>query len=398
MGTKVVRLIRNLSVVACVFFTLYAKIGLAAVQCPDGEICERPPTIPSAITYPGSNSTFPATTNAGTYVVNWTAVPAAGYYRLEEQVNGGTWLLIAQPQVNSFTLTNKQNGTYSYRVKSCGDDIDTFGCSLGTRLGGVLTVSLLSVQPAPAAITYPGSNSTFPATSNTGSFVVNWATVSSAGSYWLEEKVGAGAWVKIAQPLSNSYSVSNKPNGDYSYQVKACADAAGTTGCSTAYRTGGVLSVVLPPPAPTVSQTLDKTFSWVLIHGDVPFLVPSYTNAAPGSVALTWSAVAGATSYQYRVWDAQTQTWGTWQTLGNQTYLNYYNESQLSAQFEIRSCGSAGCGNSTAQTVTLSPWRNVGTCNINTGEQQQVCIGGTCVLHQLRYVASCTPTTTCNVQ
>ena len=244
----------------------------------------------------------------------------------------------------------------------------------------------------PSSITYPTAD-------NTGSYTVSWGQSVGSATYVLQERVGAGAWQTVPGVVGLSKGFAKTP-GTYQYQVMACAETLLFTGCSD-YRTGHVLTVSAPPPptgpaAPTITNIqTEKAFTWVLIHGDVPFLIPAFANARDGSASVTWGAVAGATRYEVRL--RVNGQWLSWTSVGSDTFYNFYNEDYVSLEFEVRACDASGCGVATTRTVTLSGWRDLGTCNPNTGEQQQVCIGAGCTLHSTRYVLRCSQNITCNV-
>ncbi|MFN4290099.1 MAG: hypothetical protein ACK4E7_04380 [Permianibacter sp.] len=244
----------------------------------------------------------------------------------------------------------------------------------------------------------PPSSITYPATSSDGKFTVSWLSVPGATLYRLDELIGS-TWTQIysgpltSQPLARG-------NGTYTYRVRACGDGTDYFGCST-HRVGSTITVLIPPPVPAGQKPpvlgtaqINQAFTWVLIHGDVPFLVPSFASAKDGAATISWSPVAGALRYEVRL--QINGQWSSWVSVGSDTFYNFYSEDATSVVFEVRSCDAGGCGSGSSQTVTLSSWRDVGTCNPNTGEQQQVCIAGSCQ-HQLRYVARCSATTTCNI-
>ena len=78
-------------------------------------------------------------------------------------------------------------------------------------------------------------------------------------------------------------------------------------------------SVLAAPSAPVISQVqTEKAFTWVLIHSDVPFLIPAFANAREGSASVTWGAVAGATRYEVRL--RVNGQWLSWTSVGSDTF------------------------------------------------------------------------------
>lgn len=134
--------------------------------------------------------------------------------------------------------------------------------------------------------------------------------------------------------------------------------------------------VLAAPAIPIIQQSYSNTQNlWVLIHGDVPFLVP-IKNAATGegTALVTWSAVAGATHYEFRI--AVNGVWTTWQSVGDQLYANLNALGVQDVQFEVRACDDSGCSSSATSVVNVAVWRNVGQCDPSTGKQMQLCVDG----------------------
>jgi len=144
------------------------------------------------------------------------------------------------------------------------------------------------------------------------------------------------------------------------------------------------------PNAPTgIKYEINASFTWVLIHSDVSFLIPSYRSGVAGQAAITWSAVAGATSYQYRVFI--NGAWSSWTSVGAQTYANVSGIGDGSVPIEVIACDASGCSASSSVTLLMSSWISVGQCDPATGQQTQVCVNGQyCALNALRAVNACT--------
>ncbi|WP_109124704.1 hypothetical protein [Dyella sp. C11] len=212
-------------------------------------VVTHPPASAPSITTPANNST-------GNYTVNWTAVSTATYYVLLEQVNGGTPAQVQSTGAISWTAS-RGNGTYVYQVNAC----NAGGCS--ALSAGAQTV--VAIPPAaPASISVPGTSS--------GPTTLSWAASANTTSYQLLHNFNGGGWTSVYNGSATSTVVNESATGSYTYEVRACYSAQ----CS-AYVTSGAVAVTIPPASsPTVS-------------------VPSTSNN--GQYTVSWTAVAGATTY-----------------------------------------------------------------------------------------------------
>lgn len=191
--------------------------------------------------------------------------------------------------------------------------------------GDIITPILVWPPDAPGTITAPGTDAD-------GTYTVSWSSVSGAKTYELERALNGGAWAQIQATSATSRDEVSLPVGDYSYRVRACNFA----GCSAYTDTATV--VVVPAGAPGTP-------------GAISAVSPDYD----GTVDLSWSAVATATSYKVNrresggVWTSTSSFTGTsWsETVGDGSY-----------EYQVRACNGNGCGGwsaTRAVDVLLAP-------------------------------------------
>ena len=197
--------------------------------------------------------TVPANSASGSYAINWYASATIGAsYVLEESVNSGAYVQVYAGTAASFTISNKANGTYQYRVKAIAGG---YTDSLWTT-SGIVTVALTC--SAPYQITAP-------ANSATGSYVISWYASATTGAvYVLEESANSGAYVQMYSGTAASFNFSSKANGTYQYRVKAIL--AGSA--DSPWTTSGIVTVAITcmapyqVTAPASSTTGNYAISW----------------------------------------------------------------------------------------------------------------------------------------
>jgi fibronectin type 3 domain-containing protein len=181
--------------------------------------------------------------------LSWSAVSGATSYRV---YRGAT--LVGSPATTTFTDTGLTNGTaYSYTVVAVG----TSSTSAATT--PVTATPAAAVAGAPTGLTGQAGDA---------SATLSWTAVPGATSY----KVFRDG-VQVATPTSPSFADTGLTNGTtYSYYVVAVSGAGDSPASST---------VQVTPAA-------------------APLPTPTGLSATPGNaqVALSWTAVSGATSYR----------------------------------------------------------------------------------------------------
>ncbi len=194
---------------------------------------------------PATPTGVTATAGSAQVVVSWTAVTGATSYSV---YRNGT--LVGSPTTATFTDTGLTNGTaYTYTVTA-------------NNTGGASTASAgVSATPQVAA---PGVPTGVTATAGVGQVTVTWTAVSGATSYQLYRGT-----TLVSSPTTTSYVDTSLTAGtSVSYTVKA-VNAGGASAASAAASATPTLA------APTGLAA----------------------TAGNAQVALTWTAVTGATSY-----------------------------------------------------------------------------------------------------
>ena len=141
--------------------------------------------------------------------------------------------------------------------------------AVGCTLGGS--------SPPPAAPSAPGTI-TYPASSSTGQYAINWSSSSGAASYQLERSNDAGStWSQIYSD-GNLTCSENAANGNYRYRVKA-TNAAGSSGWTTG-TADCVVSITTPSPAIPLA----------------PATITYPASSSTGQYTISWASSSGATS------------------------------------------------------------------------------------------------------
>jgi len=257
----------------------------------------------------------PATALNGNFTVSWTSVASATSYTLEQSKDGAAWSGVYSGAALSKAFSNVGAGTFSYRVKAC----NPAGCAAYSVTGTVTPL-----YPPGAAAT-----PSVPASSGSGSYTVNWSAVATATRYELEESVSGGGFTQVQNSAATSRAVSGKSSNRYTYRLRACNDA----GCG-GYSGEASVQVTLPPAsAPALSAP---------------------ASGGTGTYTVSWSAVAGATSYQLE----ESANGGGWSLLqaSGATSLGFAGKAPGSYTYRVRACNVGGCGAySGSGTTTVEP-------------------------------------------
>ncbi|WP_448569373.1 FG-GAP-like repeat-containing protein [Thalassotalea ganghwensis] len=167
----------------------------------------------------------PSSDSDGTYNVSWSSVSYATRYELVGEAKGTIY--------SGSGLSNKRTnptGTYSYKVRACNSS----GCG---DYSSVKSISVLPPIPGVPSLNVPSSDSD-------GTYTVSWSSVSDATSYELFE---GSTRIYVGSSLSKTIT---KPNGTYSYKVRACI----SSGCG---KFSPIKSIVVDIPPknspPTIS-------------------------------------------------------------------------------------------------------------------------------------------------
>lgn len=169
--------------------------------------------------------------------------------------------------------------------------------------------------------------------STEGTFSISWPASMNATYYRLQERKNNGGWINVQSISERSKAFSDKPSGDYQYQVRSC----NSNGCSQ-YRVSKIFSVDNP-----VISTPGKPTN---------ITAPSTDN--DGYFVVSWSLVSGAERYVLQ----QKKGSGIWRNVFNDTGTMYLTNSLSSGSYyyRVRACNSVGCGSysSIANTNVIS--------------------------------------------
>ena len=289
----------------------YDALNRVAATAESGGASPLMPSTAPTLTTPSSSST-------GSYTVSWTAVSGALAYNVQKELNGGSWGLVENTGSTSWSAASQPSGTYGYRVQAC----DSAGCGPWSATGS----TTVSIPTAPA--TAPALS--VPATSTTGSYTVSWGSVSSAGSYTLQQRINGGGWTTVSASAAQSWNASGEASGSYGYQVQAC----NAVGCGP-WSAVGTDTVTLPPIPATPSLS-----------------VPS-TNAT-GSYTVSWAGVTNATSYNLQ----QQVNGGGWVAVSASAATSWAASNPNGTYgYQVQACGFSGCSgwSGTSTTVVTIP-------------------------------------------
>lgn len=159
----------------------------------------------------------PSYSTTGNFTVSWYGISGASSYELQTLVNG-VWTDIYTGSANAYGISVSANGVYQYRVRACANG----SCGAWSATAQV-TVNRQSPPAAPTlapSLTVNRSDTPL-------NYTVLWEGVANASSYNLQEQYQGGAWTNVYTNSPNgSWDATNKPVGNYAYQVQACNSTA----------------------------------------------------------------------------------------------------------------------------------------------------------------------------
>jgi hypothetical protein len=209
----------------------------------------------------GTPSAFTVAANMNDATISWIGVTGAISYNFRYRTVGGAWLT-SNPISPSVTLTGLATGTtYEYEVQSvCSNGATDCPFSTTSSFG---TCCNAPAPPTASAVTSTGAT-------------ISWAAVAGATSYNLRYRVGTNPWVNVHQTAISTVLTTLAPGTTYEFQVQSiCSNFA----LSCPYSASGTFTTL-----PACCGT------------------PTGFTATPTSngVTITWTAIPGATSYNFR--------------------------------------------------------------------------------------------------
>jgi fibronectin type 3 domain-containing protein len=206
---------------------------------------------------------------AGAVKLAWSAVEGADVYKVYRSADGGaTYELVSNRLVSNLPDASKPyfndkelaDGTYTYAVRAYK------GISRSDAVTAKPIAIVAAVAAPVVAISQPAEKDV----------QLDWAAVTGATSYKVYRSDNGGTnYALVATTDKVTYTEENLEDGTYTYSVRAL-NAAGIKSDASAEVSATVPKATVAPAAPA-SVTA--------------------TSTAPNTVALTWTAVEGADSY-----------------------------------------------------------------------------------------------------
>ncbi|MDE6110381.1 MAG: hypothetical protein K2F65_00550, partial [Eubacterium sp.] len=227
--------------------------------------------------------TIKAVVNAnGSFTISWNAVTGAEKY--DVYYNSGTGYKLFRTVTGTLTTTAiaAKGKTYSYKVRA----VTNKSSSATSNYSNVVSVANMDKLRTPTAKIVTNTN---------GSFTISWNAISGAEKYGVYYDNGAG-YKLLRTVTGTSITTSQAPYGKkYSYKVRAV-----TSKNSSA--TSNYSNVV----SATNTKKLQTPTAKAVVN-------------ANGSFTISWNAVAGATSYQLYIKQAD----GSYRLMKTTTAISY---------------------------------------------------------------------------
>ena len=212
--------------------------------------------------------------------ITWDAVTDAEKYVIYRKPKGGTWSQIGETEETWFIDTAGGNGkSYYYAVAAAAGSVTGNGTS-----------SKININPG--FVELNGADGV------SGGIALGWNSKSGAGGYIVYRKEkGADKWTALTAVTGTSYTDQSAKNGKTYYYTVRSYIKSGNSYYYSAYDDPGLEYTKLA--VPKLGSTLNTA----------------------KSIRITWSSVAGASSYRvYR-----RQTGGNWETLGYTEETRFYD-------------------------------------------------------------------------
>lgn len=274
----------------------YILLNGTQVARVDGLIAPAAPTI-----------TLPGYSTDGAYAMQWSAVPAAQSYELQESENGAAWSTIVTGTAREHAVTGKAQGYVSYQARAC----NAAGCGRWS----VSATIFIRRQPGPSG------GVSAPLIGPSGTYSITWLPPipreTGPTTYALEEAREGAAWGEVYSGPELVHAISGKPAGTYHYRLKAC----NPYGCSDYVQGGNPVTVIYPPPVPEGLRLPQESLT--------------------GSYGVSWHASVNASSYRLD----EAFNGGTWTQVHHDgaTVAALTGRQTGRYQYRVRACNSVGC-------------------------------------------------------
>jgi subtilisin family serine protease len=278
-----------------------------------------PSTATSATTNPGAPGGLVANPVSFSQIdLSWTAPSGGTSYRVERAVGSGTFSLVGTAPGTSYSDTGLSSSTtYSYRVSAAG--------ATATSSGPYSATATATTQAGPPST--PSGVTAAPVTGASDQVRVAWSGSAGATSYAVERgSAASGPWTPRATGVtSTSYTDTGlSPNATFYYRVTA----SNATGSSA-------------PSAPTAATTNPGPPGGL-----------SARAASSSRIALSWTGVAGATSYRVE----RARGSGSFSFIGTATGTSFTSSglsSSTTYSYRVTAVG--------ANTSSFGPYSNTAT-------------------------------------
>ena len=290
------------------------------------------PTAP--VTVPVAPSGLTATAGNAQVSLAWNAATGATSYHVKRAtVSGGPYTQIAAPTTASFTDTGLTNGTKYFYVVSA---LNSAGESANSAEANATPVAPVTIPAVPSGLV---------ATAGNAQVSLAWSATSGATSYHVKRAtVSGGPYTQISAPTTASFTDTGLTNGTKYFYVVSAVNSAGESANSA--------EVNATPSAPVTAPS-----------------APTGLLATAGNtqIVLSWTASAGATSYNVK---RGTVNGGPYTTIASPSAANYtdagltngttyyYVVSAVNSAGESANSGQASAtpaGAAPDVTVTIDP-------------------------------------------
>lgn len=272
-----------------------------------------------------------STTSTGSVSVSWTKPSGTvSFYQLQRRLNSGSWVTVWNTDIQnpdttnssnqlegtSYTVKNLTDGHWTFRIRAC--NTYTWACSGFSSISASVKVRLIPgipSKPIPETLS-----------SITGTYSVSWVEPSGTVTKYHIRELKNGVSYSTNQTSSKAFSYSNRPDGSYTYQVRACNEE--DWACSNYGTISSAVNVLHKPGTPSS------------ISG------PAGLNKS-GSFGISWGAASGQVAY-YKTAERHKPIGGTfsaWEYNNRGVILSHQYESLADGEwdFAVSACNASGC-------------------------------------------------------